>query len=98
MNLPDLFAELAKDQERHTRRERHGRSELVLRDGVPVSATDCIVPDGTLTDAEYLLPGVVVQNEADRVWTRRLPGTALRRRGRRKTRRCRSGVLYPKAN
>jgi hypothetical protein len=82
MSLNDLLTELHKDREARTRRERHGRGELTLLDGVPMSATGCMLPDGTLTDAECLLPHAGVSDETRRVWTRRLPGTALRRRGR----------------
>src|SRR5487761_976671 len=93
MSLKDLFSELAKDQEGRTRRERHGRGELTLRDEIPVSATGCILPDGTLTDAECLLPGMAAPNESHRVWTRRLAGTALRRRGRLKV-DCGKALLF----
>jgi hypothetical protein len=82
MSLKDLFAELTKDREAMRRRERHGRGDLTFLDGMPVSAIACALPDGTLTDAECLLPRAAVSTEAQRVWTRRLPGTALRRRGR----------------
>jgi hypothetical protein len=82
MGLKDLFAELEKEREARTRRERHGRGEITLFADVPIRATGCMLPDGSLTDAECLMPHTVVPGEAHRVWTRRLPGTPLRRRGR----------------
>src|SRR5580704_12952121 len=82
MSLNDLFAELQKNREARTRRERHGLGEITFTDDVPVNATGCTLPDGTLTDAECLLPNVPVPDETCPVWTRRLPGTPLRRRGR----------------
>jgi hypothetical protein len=90
MSLKDLFAEWAKDREARTRRVRHGLGEMTFLDGVPISATGCTLPDGTLTDAECLLSHAAVPNEDHRVWTRRLPGTALRRRGRLKVDRGRA--------
>ena len=74
MSLKELFVRLDKDRETRTRRERHGQGELTLLDGMPMSATGCVLPDGTLTDAECLLPYVSVPDETHRVWTRRLPG------------------------
>ena len=44
-------------------------------------ARGCILPDGTTTDAECLLSGLVGELDGQRVWTRRLAGTLLRRRG-----------------
>jgi hypothetical protein len=82
MSLSDFFDRLQQDREARTRRERHGLGEITFLDDVPIRATGCTLPDGTLTDAECLLPHVAVPDEACRVWTRRLPGTALRRRGR----------------
>lgn len=82
MSLSDFFDRLQKDREARTRRERHGLGEITFLDDVPIRAIGCILPDGTLTDAECLLPYVAVADDAGRVWTRRLPGTALRRRGR----------------
>ncbi|HJU20578.1 MAG TPA: hypothetical protein VJ770_29365 [Stellaceae bacterium] len=82
MSLKDILADLAKDREARTHRERHGRGELILLDGVPIRATGCTLPDGSLTDAECLLPHAAVPDQTCRVWTRRLPSTALRRRGR----------------
>jgi len=82
MSLKDLFAQLHDDREARTCRERHGQGELTLMDGVPLHATGCVLSDGMLTDAESLLPHVAVPSEKDRVWTRRLPKSALRRRGR----------------
>ena len=82
MSLKDLFAQLHEDREARTRRERHGQGELTLMDGVPLHVTGCVLPDGMLTDAESLLPHIAVPSEKDRVWTRRLPQSALRRRGR----------------
>jgi len=82
MSLGDLLAELHAAQEGHTRRERHGQGELELRDDRPVRATTCLLPNGTFTDAECLVPYIEVGDDAQRVWTRRLPGSALRRRGR----------------
>ena len=93
MSLKDLFAEWAKDRETRTRRERHGLGEMTFLDGVPISATGCTLPDGTLTDAECLLPHAAVPDEDHRVWTRRLPGTALRRRGRLKVDRGRAPLF-----
>ncbi len=82
MSLKDLFAQLQEDREARTRREQHGQGELTLMDGVPLHATGCVLPDGMLTDADCLLPHVAVPTDKYRVWTRRLPGLALRRRGR----------------
>jgi hypothetical protein len=79
MSLKELFVRLDEDREA---RERHGQGELTLLNGMPMSATGCVLPDGTLTDAECLLPYVSVPDETHRVWTRRLPGLAVRRRGR----------------
>ena len=76
MSLKDLFAQLHEDREARTRREQHGQGELTLMDGVPLHATGCVLPDGTLTDADCLLPHVAVPAEQHRVWTRRLPGSA----------------------
>lgn len=82
MSLKELLVRLDEDRETRTRRERHGQGELTLLNGMPMSATGCVLPDGTLTDAECLLPYVSVPDETHRVWTRCLPGLALRRRGR----------------
>jgi hypothetical protein len=82
MSLNEFFAEAERDRERRTRRERHGQGELRFFDNAPIRATGCKLPDGTLTDAECLLPHASVPDDAHRVWTRRLPGTPLRRRGR----------------
>jgi hypothetical protein len=82
MSLEDLLAELHAAQEGHARRERHGQGELELRDDRPVRATACLLPNGSLTDAECLVPYIEVGDDTQRVWTRRLPGSALRRRGR----------------
>lgn len=82
MNLKDFSAEMQRDREARTRRERQGQSELTFFDDAPIRASGCMLPDGTLTDAECLLPHAPAPDEASRVWTRRLPGTALRRRGR----------------
>ena len=80
MGVRDLLDEFRKDREARTRRERHGLGELTFFDGVPTSATGCTLPDGSLTDADCLMPHAVCA-DAQRVWTRRLPGTPLRRRG-----------------
>jgi hypothetical protein len=82
MSLADWFQERDRELEARTRRERHGRGELTLIDGVPVSASGCTLADGSFTAAECLLPHVAVPNETQRVWTRRLPGSVLRCRGR----------------
>ncbi len=82
MSLADWFQERDRDLEARTHRERHGQGELTLIDGVPTRATGCSLPDGTFTDAECLLPYVAVPDDAQRVWTRRLPGSVLRCRGR----------------
>ena len=82
MSLQDWFAERDADRARRTRVERHGVSELTLRDDLPLSATSCLLSDGALTDAECLTRGTTNSPDIERVWTRRLPGTALRRRGR----------------
>ena len=82
MSLTDFFDRLQADRDARTRRERHGLGEITLFDAVPIRASGCTLPDGTLTDAECLLPHVAAPDAACRVWTRRLPGTALRRRGR----------------
>ncbi len=82
MNLAEWFAKLDEDREARTRRERHGQGELTLIDGIPTCATGCLLPDGTLTDAECLLAHTAGPDETSRVWTRRLPASVLRRRGR----------------
>jgi len=82
MSLEDLFAALHADRDARTRRERHGQGELELMDDRPIRATGCELPDGSLTDAVCLLPYAAVRDDAQRVWTRRLRGSALRRRGR----------------
>jgi hypothetical protein len=81
MSWSEWINQQAADREARTRRERHGLGVLTLLDGVPVSATGCLLPDGTVTDAECLLPHIEV-DEARRVRVRRLPGTVIRRRGR----------------
>lgn len=82
MSFKDLLDELQKDREACTRREHHGRGGLTFFNGMPTTATGCTLPDGSLTDAECLMPHAAVNDDAQRVWTRRLPGTPLRRRGR----------------
>lgn len=82
MSLGDLLDELKRDREARTRRERHGLGEITFFNGMPTSATGCRLPDGSLADAECLLPHLAVPDEAHRVWTRRLPGTPFCRRGR----------------
>jgi hypothetical protein len=82
MSLGDLLEDLKKDREAHTRRERHGSGEITFFNEMPISATGCRLPDGLLADAECLLPHIAAADEALRVWTRRLPGTPFRRRGR----------------
>lgn len=80
--LSDAFAELRAYQAARTRVEQHGSGRLTLSSELPQKATGCILSDGTLTDAECLLHGSVGGSDVDRVWTRRLAGTSLRRRGR----------------
>jgi hypothetical protein len=82
MTMRDLLTQMDSDREARTRRERLGRGELTFLDGVPTNATDCLLPNGTFTDAKCLVRHVAVPDDAQRVWTRRLPGTVLRRRGR----------------
>jgi len=82
MSPKDWFRELDEAREARTRRDRHGQGELTLLDGVPQRATGCLLPDGSKTDARCLLPYVSVPTEQHRVWTRRLPGSTLCRRGR----------------
>jgi hypothetical protein len=82
MSLKDWFAAVDADRKTRTRTERHGSGELTLWDDLPLSAKGCLLPDGTMTDADCLVPGTAISSDAARVWTRRLPGTALRRRGR----------------
>ena len=65
-----------------TRVERHGAGEITLMDDLPLRAVGCTLLDGSLTDAECLVPGTTASPDIERVWTRRLPGTVLRRRGR----------------
>lgn len=81
MSMKDLLDQFAAEREAHTHRERHGQGELTLWDDVPTRATGCLLPDGSLTDAECLMSHVPVPAEKDRVWTRRLPHSPLRRRG-----------------
>ena len=81
MSWSEWANQTAADRDARTRRERHGAGELTLLDGIPIRATGCLLPDGSLTDAERLLSNVEV-DDALQVWTRRLPGTAIRRRGR----------------
>ena len=94
MSVKDLVAELDREREAHTRRERHGRGELTLSNGVSIRATGCTLPDGSLTDAECLTPRGAVCDDAQRVWTRRLPGTPLRRRGRHKMDRGKALLFF----
>jgi hypothetical protein len=82
MSLADWFLERDRDLEARTRRERHGQGELTLVDGIPLRATGCTLSDGSFTDAECLLPHVGVPHDNQRVWTRRLPASSLRCRGR----------------
>jgi hypothetical protein len=82
MSFGGFLDELRKDRESRTRRERHGSGQVTFFNETPVSATGCRLPDGSLVDAECLLPDVAVPDEELRVWTRRLPGTPFRRRGR----------------
>ncbi len=81
VTLSEFLQHAAEDREAHIQRLRHGAGVLTLLDGVPVSASGCLLPDGTFTDADCLLPDAQV-DEAHRVWVRRLPGTVFRRRGR----------------
>jgi len=81
VTFSELLKRAAEYREALTERLGHGEGVLTLLDGVPVSATGCLLPDGTFTDAECLLPHTNV-DEAHRVWARRLPGTVIRRRGR----------------
>ena len=82
MSLENWSAAVDADRKARTRAERHGAGELTLWDDLPLSAKGCLLPDGTMTDADCLVPGTAISSDAARVWTRRLPGTALRRRGR----------------
>jgi hypothetical protein len=82
MDLNNFLDRLHNDREARTHRERHGLGEMTFFDDLPIRATGCTLPDGRLTDAECLLPHLAVRDDACRVWTRRIPGTALRRRGR----------------
>jgi hypothetical protein len=82
MSLKDWLSKQCDEREARTRRERHGQGELTLLDDVPLRATGCALPDGTITDAECLLRHVAFPDNASRVWTRCLPGSAVRRRGR----------------
>ena len=82
MSRKDLFAEIQKEHDARTRRERHGNGELTFFDDTPIRATGCRLPDGNFTDAECLLPCAAIVDDKQRVWARRLPGTPLRRRGR----------------
>jgi hypothetical protein len=77
VSLKDFLAELEWDREARTRRERHGQGEITFLNNAPIRATGCTLPDGSLTDADCLLPHVPVPDEAQRVWTRRLPGAPL---------------------
>jgi hypothetical protein len=81
MSWSEWANQAAADRPARTQRECHGVGELTLLDGIPIRATGCLLPDGSLTDAERLLSHVEV-DDAQQVWTRRLPGTAIRRRGR----------------
>jgi hypothetical protein len=81
MTLAELLKQAAADREARTQHVRHGEGVLTLLDGIPVSVSGCLLPDGTITDAECLLSHVEV-DEAHRVWTRCLPGSTVRRRGR----------------
>ena len=82
MSLENWFAAVDAVRKARTRTERHGACELTLWDDLPLSAKGCLLPDGTMTDVDCLVPGTATSWDAERVWTRRLPGTALRRRGR----------------
>jgi hypothetical protein len=82
MSLENWFAAVDADRKARTRTERHGACELTLWDDLPLSAKGCLLPYGTTTDADCLVPGAATSSDGERVWTRRLPGTALRRRGR----------------
>ena len=78
----DVFAEMQRERDARTRHERHGEGELTSFDDAPIRATGCRLPDGTFTDAECLLPHAPIDDDKERVWARRLPGTPIRRRGR----------------
>ena len=82
MSLTDWWAEMASEREGRTRRERHGSGEIIFLDEVPTHATGCRLPDGSVTDAVCLTQQAAMPDEVPRVWTRCLPGTALRQRGR----------------
>ena len=82
MSLTDWWAEMAADREARTRHERHGSGEITFLDEVPTHATGCRLPDGSVTDAVCLTQQAAMSDEVPRVWTRCLPGTSLRRRGR----------------
>lgn len=82
MNLQEWLAKRDADWAARTRVEQHGTGELTLLDDVPLSATGCSLANSLLTDAECLNAGTTATPDSERVWTRRLPGTAVRRRGR----------------
>jgi hypothetical protein len=82
MTLEEWFAKRDADWAKRTRVERHGTGELTLLDDLPLRATGCTLPDGTLAEAECLAPGTTASSDTERVWARRLPETAVRRRGR----------------
>lgn len=64
--------------EAKTSQEHHGQGVLVFCDGQPVSASGCLLPDGTPTDVDCLLC-----RNGGQVWTRPLgPDPRVRRRGR----------------
>ena len=75
MGLENWFAAVDADRKARTRTERHGAGELTLWDDLPLSAKGCLLPNGTMTDADCLVPGTATSSDPERVWTRRLPGT-----------------------
>jgi hypothetical protein len=79
--LMDLFTEMDADREARTRREQHGLGEITLLNNIPTHATGCCLPDGSLTDAECLTRHEDIDTTSN-VWIRRLPRSAMRRRGR----------------
>ena len=67
MSLEDWFAAVDAGRKARTRTARHGAGELTLWDDLPLSAKGCLLPDGTMTDAECLAPGTATTSDAERV-------------------------------
>ena len=83
-SLTVALAELSEIQQGHRTTEAHGPSLLMRRNSVPVEANGCLLPDGSLTEAECLTRDAAL-DDAARIWIRKLPkhsGVTLRRRGR----------------